>query len=62
MCTCRSISGKFPVDYDPKIDTEDVMIYKVYTTEPMTKEQISYLFDSYNETTYVKWNAYPDYQ
>jgi len=59
----RSIGLDAPVDYDPsKGDSINDAVYKIFSTDSLTENQLAILFQNYTEKTEVDWRAYPLYQ
>ena len=60
---CRSVGLTSPVDYSPaKGDSLNDTVYKVFSTDSLTEEQLSVLFQQRTEKAEVNWRAYPYYQ
>ena len=58
----RSLAMNFPVDITPEeAKSKDKFVYKVFSTEPLDREQFDALFGKVSEKTYRDWLAYPDY-
>nr|CAB3264716.1 prenylcysteine oxidase 1 [Phallusia mammillata] len=58
----RSIGFHFPVDFDPAKDTVADGVYKVFSNESLTEEQLEMLFETYTEVAEKVWYAYPFYR
>ena len=51
------------MDFDPKRgDSFNVTAYKIFSTESLSEEQLSVLFDEIIEKVEVPWWAYPHYK
>ena len=48
-------------DYTKAARKDVAQIYKVFTSEPLTDEQLSLIFSEYTDHTAVDWMAYPEY-
>uniref|UniRef100_H2YKE1 Prenylcysteine lyase domain-containing protein n=1 Tax=Ciona savignyi TaxID=51511 RepID=H2YKE1_CIOSA len=58
----RTIGFHYPVDFNESTgDTIESGIYKVFSDESLTKEQIDDLFDKHDSVDEVVWLAYPKY-
>jgi len=56
----NSLSKNYPVDTNG--DSEDgPLVWKVFSNNPLTKEQLSSLFTTTNEIHEIHWKAYPNY-
>ena len=48
-------------DYAKAARKDVAQIYKIFTSEPLTDEQLSLIFSEYTDHTVVDWMAYPEY-
>lgn len=55
----HSIGRLHPVSTEGKGITSDV--FKIFSSEPLTQDQLSVLFDRIDDVHVVDWNAYPHY-
>ena len=55
-----------PTDFDPARDqpmtADHVGYYKVFSTDRLTPQQLSAMFEKYEDITEVNWKAYPKYR
>jgi len=56
----NSLSKNYPVDTNGEAD-DAPLVWKVFSNNPLTKEQLASLFTSVNEIHEINWKAYPDY-
>ena len=56
LCSRRN----YPVDIDD--GTEGLLpVWKVFSNDPLSAEELGLLFSTINETHVIKWKAYPEY-
>ena len=59
----NSLSKNYPVDMDDDDDVKEMpSVWKVFSNDPLTKEQLGSLFLSMNEIHEIHWKAYPNYE
>ncbi|KAK4020758.1 prenylcysteine oxidase [Daphnia magna] len=56
----NSLARNYPVDMDDG-GGDAPSVWKVFSNEPLTKEELNILFSSINETYVIHWKAYPEY-
>lgn len=56
----NSIARNYPVDVDDGIEGT-LPVWKVFSNELLSKEELNYLFSEINETHVINWKAYPEY-
>jgi len=56
-----SLSLITPVDYDPDKDTTLPHVYKLFSREYLSDEQLAKYFSSVKDKKIIDWLAYPDY-
>ena len=49
------------IDYMRAARKDTMQIYEIFTSEPLTDEQLSLIFSEYTDHTVVDWMAYPEY-
>ena len=48
-------------DYKRAVRKDSMKVYDVFTSEPLTDEQLSLIFSEYTDHTAVEWMGYPEY-
>ena len=56
-----SVSKLIPVDYDPAKDTTLPNVFKLFSREYLSDEQLGKYFSSVEDKKLIDWLAYPDY-
>ena len=49
------------IDYMRAARKDSMQVYEIFTSEPLTDEQLSLIFSEYTDHTVVDWMAYPEY-
>ncbi|XP_040270363.1 prenylcysteine oxidase 1 [Bufo bufo] len=55
------VSPVKPVTKSEISKASDIKVYKIFSPEPLTDEQLRFLFESYHAVIVKKWLAYPKY-
>ena len=56
----NSVARNYPVDADDGVEGLPP-VWKVFSNEPLTRQQLGHLFSEINETHVIDWKAYPEY-
>lgn len=56
----NSLSRNYPVDVDDGVDGMP-LVWKVFSNDPLSHEELNTLFSTINETHVIDWKAYPEY-